>query len=68
MAYADCYTIPAVSTLEYLVEDILLFVFEISSQTIRAKVSDLHHACELAVHEERRFNYAFNSRPKRSRP
>ena len=68
MAYANGHTIPTVSAFEHLIEDVILIVFEISSQTICAKVSNLHHACELTVNEERCFNDALNPRPKCSRP
>ena len=65
MTYPDSYAISTMSTIKNLLEDVCFSIFEKSSQAICAEVGDLHHACELAVHEERRFNYAFNARPKR---
>jgi hypothetical protein len=46
----------SVCSLEHHIEKVFFIVLKIPSQCISAQVSNLHHAGQLAIHEERGFD------------
>jgi hypothetical protein len=68
MANADRDIASPVSALKYVIKYGSLAVFQKTPQPIRAQIGDLNHAGKLAINEQRRFNYALNICPKRTRP
>jgi hypothetical protein len=52
----DCSTADAIGSAEDEIEELLLLVLEVATESIRAEICNLNHACELAVHEQGGFN------------
>lgn len=65
MPNANQMTTLCVKTTVYPVEQISLFLFAESSDSVRTQIGKLDHRREMTIHEERCFDYAFYARPHR---
>ena len=64
VADAHRYVVLSVGNAEDLIEKRLLPILEVAAESICAEISDLNHACELAVYEERRLDYVADLSPQ----